>query len=57
MPATSGEIIETGDEVLPFKVVFSKDGRTIAEHSVATYAGARRLIEELLPLFQKQEDD
>ena len=57
MPTTSAEIIETVGERLSFKVVFSKDGKVIAEHPVASHEGGRRLIADLLPLLRKHEDE
>ena len=56
MPRTRAEIVKSEDRMLPFKVVFTKDGETVAERPVATHAGGRRLIESLLPLLQKHED-
>lgn len=56
MAETSAEIVETKGERFPFKVVFSKDGRVIAERPVASYEGGRRLIASLLPLLQKHQD-
>ncbi|HET7282789.1 MAG TPA: hypothetical protein VFI67_10780 [Sphingomicrobium sp.] len=53
---TTAEIVEARGDRMPFKVVFSKDGKVIAEHSVASYEGGRRLIATLLPLLQKHED-
>ena len=57
MATTSAEIIETKGERAPFKVVFSKDGKIIAEHAVVSLEGGRRLIADLLPLLQKHEDN
>ena len=57
MATTSAKIIETVGERMPFKVVFSKDGKTIAEHSVVSLEGGRRLIADLLPLLQKHENE
>lgn len=51
----SAEIVETKGERTPFKVVFSKGGEVIAQHSVVSREGARRLIEDLLPLLQKYD--
>ncbi|HEV2595217.1 MAG TPA: hypothetical protein VGU01_08480 [Sphingomicrobium sp.] len=56
MPTTRAEIVETKGERTPFKVVFSKDGDVIAQHSVASREGGRRLIEDLLPLLQKYDE-
>lgn len=56
MAATSAEIIETKGERLPFKVVFSKDDKIIAERPVGSYDGGRRLIADLLPLLQKHDE-
>jgi len=56
MPTTSAEIIQVEGEKLPFKVVFAKDGKVIAEHPVASQDGGRRLVADLLPLLQKYED-
>ena len=57
MPLTRAQIVEVAGERLPLKVVFSKDGKVIAERPVASYEGARRLIADVLPLLQKHEAD
>lgn len=57
MAKTSAEITENDGARLPLKVVFSKDGQVIAERSVASEEGGRRLIAELLPLLQKYDDE
>jgi hypothetical protein len=54
---TSAEIVEIQGERTPFKVVFSKGGQVIAQHSVVSREGARRLITDLLPLLQKYDDN
>lgn len=51
---TSAEIVKTKGGRQPFKVVFSKEGATIAERPVASYE-AGRLIADLLPLLQKHD--
>lgn len=56
MAATSAEIVETKGERLPFKVVFSKGGKILAERPVGSFDGGRRLIADLLPLLQKHDE-
>ena len=56
MPTTSAEIIQVEGQRLPFKVVFARNGKLIAEHPVASRDGGRRLVAYLLPLLQKYED-
>jgi hypothetical protein len=57
VPETSAEIVEARKgERLPYKVVFSKDGRVIAERPVASREGGRKLIANLLPLLQKHDE-
>jgi hypothetical protein len=51
---TNAEIVQVEGERLPFKVVFSRDGKVIAERPVASRDGGRRLIDQLLP--RKHED-
>lgn len=57
MPKTSAEIVENKGGRLPFKVVFTNDGKVIAERPVASVDGGRRLIAELLPLLQRHEQE
>ena len=52
---TTAEIVETPAERLPFKVIFSRDGKVIAERPVASREGGRKLIDNLLPLLRKDE--
>ena len=56
MAITTAEIVETPVERLPFKVVFRKDGKVIAERPVGSLEGGRKLIDALLPLLRKDED-
>jgi len=56
MATTTAQIIETPDEPLPFKVVFSKDGQILAERSVTSQLSARELIDALLPLLRKHDE-
>lgn len=56
MAAIKAEIVETRGERLAFKVIFSQEGRVIAERPVASLEGGQRLISGLLPLLQKHED-
>jgi hypothetical protein len=53
---TTAEIVETPAERLPFKVIFSKDGKVIAERPVGSHEGGRKLIDTLLPLLRKDEN-
>jgi hypothetical protein len=53
---TTAEIVKTPAERLPFKVIFSKDGKVIAERPVGSYDGGRKLIDNLLPLLRKGEN-
>lgn len=57
VPLTSAQIVEVRGERLPLKVVFSKEGKVIAERPVASYEGGRRLIADVLPLLQMHEGD
>jgi hypothetical protein len=56
MATTTAQIIETPDEPLPFKVVFSKDGQILAERPVTSQLSARELIDALLPLLRKHDE-
>ena len=56
MGTTSAEIVETPDALLPFKVVFSKDGELIAERAVTSELAGRELIANLLPLLRKHQE-
>ena len=56
MATTTAQIIETPDEPLPFKVVFSKDGQIVAERPVTSQLSARELIDALLPLLRKHDE-
>lgn len=56
MTTISAEILELSGERLPFKVVFKQDGEVIADRQVASYESGRRLIDALLPLLRKHED-
>lgn len=56
MSTTSATIIETPEEPLPFKVVFSKDGVIIAERPVTSRMAGHELIANLLPLLRKHDD-
>jgi len=53
---TTAEIVKAPGERLPFKVIFSRDGKVIAERPVGSLEGGRRLIDNLLPLLRKGED-
>jgi hypothetical protein len=52
MAETRAEIIATPEEVLPYKVVFSIDGKNIAERAVTSLVAGRELIEAILPTLQ-----
>ncbi len=56
MPKTSAEIVDTPDEPLPFKVVFSNNGDAIVQRAVTSELAAQELIASLLPLLQKHDD-
>lgn len=56
MAITTAEIVETPAERLPFKVIFSRDGKVIAERPVGSQEGGRKLIDNLLPLLRKDEN-
>jgi hypothetical protein len=56
LATTKAEIIETPDEREPFRVVFSKDGLTIAEMPVNSWLSGEELIESLLPILRKHEN-
>jgi hypothetical protein len=53
---TTAEIVRTPRERLPFKVIFSRDGKVVAERPFGSYQGGRKLIDNLLPLLRKHED-
>ena len=55
MALTTAEIVKTPRELLPFKVIFSRDGKVIAERPVGSHEGGRKLIDTLLPLLSKDE--
>lgn len=57
MATTTAQIVETRGERLPFKVVFSRDGKVIAERPVGSQEGGRKLIDNLLPLLRKDEEE
>lgn len=57
MATTTAQIIETPDEPLPCKVVFSKDGEVLAERAVTSHLAARELIDALLPLLRKHDEE
>jgi hypothetical protein len=52
---TTAEIVETPAERLPLKVVFSRDGKVIAERPVGSHEGGQKLIDTLLPLLRKED--
>jgi hypothetical protein len=56
MPTTSAQIVETSDGLLPFKVVFCKEGEAIAERAVTSELAARELIANCLPILRKHDD-
>ena len=56
MSTTSAAIVETPEEPLPFKVVFSKDGAIIAERPVTSQMAGHELIANLLPLLRKHDE-
>ena len=56
MALTTAEIVKTPRERLPFKVIFSRNGRVIAERPVGSNEGGRKLIDSLLPLLRKDEN-
>ena len=56
MALTTAELVETPTERLPFKVIFSRDGKVIAERPVGSHEGGRKLIDNLLPLLRKDEN-
>jgi hypothetical protein len=53
---TTAEIVRTPGERLPFKVVFARAGKVIAERPVGSYQGGRKLIDNLLPLLRKHDE-
>lgn len=53
---TTAEIVDTPSERLPLKVVFSRDGKVIAERPVGSHEGGRKLIDALLPLLREDEE-
>lgn len=57
MPSTSAEIVEAPGERLPFKVVFRRGDKVIDERPVGSYESGRRLIDYVLPVLQKHEDE
>ena len=56
MSITSAAVVETPEEPLPFKVVFSKDGVIIAERPVTSQLAGQELIANLLPLLRKHDE-
>jgi hypothetical protein len=55
MAMTNAQILETPDDPLPFKVVFSQDGETVAERAVTSELAGQELIANLLPLLRKHD--
>jgi len=49
MIATTGAIVATPQAVLPYKVVFSIEGKMIAERFVTSSLAGQELIDALLP--------
>ena len=52
MSGTVAEILETPGEGMPFKVVFSVEGKSFAEHPVNSRLSADELIAAVLPVLQ-----
>jgi hypothetical protein len=53
---TTAEIVKTPAERLPYKVIFSRNGKVVAERPVGSHEGGRKLIDNLLPLLRKDEN-
>ena len=52
MSGTVAEVLETPGEGMPFKVVFSVEGKSFAEHPVNSRLSADELIAAVLPVLQ-----
>ena len=52
MSGTIAEIVNTPGASMPFKVVFSSDGKAFAEHPVNSRLSGNELIAALLPVLQ-----
>lgn len=56
MVQTTGEVVETPGDVLPYKVVFRRGEEIVAERHVTSLVSGDELILALLPTFRKFDD-